>query len=81
MTAIDATGIAALQELADKLHQSGRAMLVCGARPQPAELMREAGFDRHVGAENICENISMALQRAEAIRRENLAPVAVRVEG
>jgi sulfate permease, SulP family len=80
MTAIDATGIAALQELADKLHQSGRAMLVCGARPQPAELMREAGFDRHVGAENICENISMALQRAEAIRRENLVPVAVRAE-
>ena len=67
MTAIDATGIAALQELADQLHKSGRSMLICGARPQPAELMREAGFDRHVGAENICENITEALKRAEEI--------------
>lgn len=67
MTAIDATGIAALQELADQLHKSGRVMLVCGAQPQPAELMKEAGFDRHVGAENICENITEALKRAEEI--------------
>jgi len=69
MTAIDATGIAALEELADRLQKSGRAMLVCGARPQPEALMREAGFDRHVGSENICENITVALQRAEALRR------------
>jgi len=67
MTAIDATGIAALEELADKLHKSGRFMLICGARPQPAALMHEAGFERHVGAENICENITMALKRAEEI--------------
>jgi sulfate permease, SulP family len=76
MTAIDATGIAALEELADQLQKSGRSMLVCGARPQPAALMHEAGFDRHVSAENICENISAALKRAEAIQNENLAPVS-----
>lgn len=70
MTAIDATGIAALEELADQLHKSGRAMLICGARPQPAALMQEAGFDRHVGAENICENITEALKRAEEIYKE-----------
>jgi sulfate permease, SulP family len=67
MTAIDATGIAALEELAEQLHNSGRAMLICGARSQPAALMREAGFDRHVGAENMCENITEALRRAEEI--------------
>jgi SulP family sulfate permease len=76
MTAIDATGIAALEELADQLQKSGRAMLVCGARPQPEALMREAGFDRHVGPENICENISVALRRAEAIHKESFAAVA-----
>ena len=70
MTAIDATGIAALEELADQLHKSGRTMLVCGARPQPMVLMQEAGFERHVGADNICENITVALQRAEAIQRD-----------
>ena len=70
MTAIDATGIAALQELAELLHTHGRSMLVCGARPQPAKLMEEAGFDRHVGAKNICPNIEGALTRAEQIQRE-----------
>jgi SulP family sulfate permease len=71
MTAIDATGIGALEELADLLHKNNRAMLVCGARPQPEALMREAGFHRHIGAENICENITAALKRAEEIH-ENL---------
>jgi SulP family sulfate permease len=60
MTAIDATGIAALEEPADQLQKSGRSMLLCGA------LMREAGFDRHVGSENICENISEALKLKRA---------------
>ena len=69
MTAIDATGIAALQELAEILQKNGRSMLVCGARPQPADLMREAGFDRHIGASNICGNIEEALKRAEQIQR------------
>lgn len=57
MTAIDATGIAALEELATILHNTDRPMLVCGARRQPDALMREVGFDRHVGTENICVNI------------------------
>jgi len=67
MTAIDATGIAALEEIADQLTKSGRSMLICGARPQPEALMKEAGFDRHVGTGNICDNISEALRRAEEI--------------
>ena len=67
MTAIDATGIASLEELAITLQQSGRAMLVCGARPQPEALMRESGFERHIGAENICANIDDAITRAKQI--------------
>jgi SulP family sulfate permease len=73
MTAIDATGIAALEELAEILQKSGRSMLVCGARPQPAALMREAGFERYIGADNICPSINEALKRAEQIQRERLA--------
>ena len=79
MTAIDATGIAALEDLADQLQKSGRSMLLCGARPQPEALMREAGFDRHVGAENICENITEALKRADDIYDGRNSPVASRV--
>jgi len=44
--------------------------MICGARPQPAALMREAGFDRHVPPENICESITEALKRAEEIYQE-----------
>src|SRR6266852_1992337 len=69
MTALDATGMAALEELADEVKKSGRTMLVCGARSQPAKLLRESGFDQHIGAENICANINEALKRAEEIHR------------
>jgi len=70
MTAIDATGLRVLEELATKLHNSGRSLLFCGALPQPRKLMEQAGFDQHVGAENICPNIEAALQRAEECVRE-----------
>jgi SulP family sulfate permease len=70
MTAIDATGLKVLEDLASELHRSGRALLFCGALPQPRQLMQQAGFDRHVGAENICPNIEAALQRASDVIRE-----------
>jgi sulfate permease, SulP family len=69
MTAIDATGLLTLEELADKLHATGRAMILCGARPQPAKLIQQAGFERHVGRENICPHIKAALQRAEHVHQ------------
>jgi SulP family sulfate permease len=64
MTAIDATGLGAIRELADRLHASGRQLLLCGAREQPAQLMKQAEFERHVGMENICPSITAALVRA-----------------
>ena len=70
MTAIDATGLRVLEELATKLQDSGRALLFCGALPQPRKLMQQAGFDQHVGADNICPNIEAALQRAGVCVRE-----------
>jgi len=67
MTAIDATGLSAIRELSDAIHASGRSMILCGARPQPAELMRQAEFERHVGAENICVSVTDALDRAAEV--------------
>jgi sulfate permease, SulP family len=40
---------------------------LCGARPQPAKLLKQFGFERHVGRENICPHIGAALQRAEQV--------------
>jgi SulP family sulfate permease len=67
MTAIDATGLRALEDLADGLHRTGRTLILCGAPKQPASLMRQAEFHEHVGSENICLNIETALQRAAAV--------------
>jgi len=72
MTAIDATGLGAIRELADRLHASGRQLLLCGAREQPAQLMKQAEFERHVGAENICPSITAALVRAADLRDAQL---------
>lgn len=70
MTAIDATGLRALEELADCLHRSGRDLIVCGAQPQPAALMASAEIHEHIGLANICPNTAAALVRAAEIHRE-----------
>lgn len=67
MTAIDATGLHALETLADRLERSGRHLVLCGARDQPAEFLHKAEFVAHVGAENIQPHVEAALARAAAI--------------
>jgi sulfate permease, SulP family len=67
MTAIDATGLRALEELADRVKASGRRLILCGAREQPAQLMRQSEFEQHVGPENICANVTEALARAGVV--------------
>ena len=69
MTALDATGLKALEDATDALKKSGRHAVFCGAREQPAQLMKKSKFAEHVGAENLCPNIDAALARAEVIRR------------
>ena len=67
MTALDGTGLQALENLADAVHKSGRTLLLCGGRQQPAEIMRDADFEQHVGAENICASVTEALQQARKL--------------
>ena len=70
MTAIDATGLQALEKLADVVHSSGRGLILCGAREQPARLMKQAEFEQHVGSENICRSVEEALERAKQLHAE-----------
>src|ERR1700757_479896 len=70
MTAIDATGLQALEKLADVVHSSGRGLILCGAREQPARLMKQAEFEQHVGSENICRSVEEALERAKQLNAE-----------
>jgi sulfate permease, SulP family len=67
MTALDATGLFAIEEIAKQLHASKRTLILCGAREQPAQLIHEAEFADLIGEENICENVQAALRRAEEV--------------
>jgi sulfate permease, SulP family len=67
MTAIDATGMHAIETFADRLRGSGRTLLLCGARDQPAQMLRRADFVSKIGAENILPHVEAALQRATGI--------------
>ena len=67
MTALDATGLFALEEAARHLHATKRTLILCGAREQPARLIHQAEFEDVIGAQNICENVQEALRRAEEV--------------
>jgi SulP family sulfate permease len=67
MTAIDGTGIHAIETFARRLHESGRTMLLCGAMQQPSKLLQGARFLDRVGPENIMPNIQAALDRAKEV--------------
>ena len=67
MNALDATGLFALEEVVKELHATGRTLILCGAREQPAQLIHQAEFEDIIGRENICESVQAALRRAEDV--------------
>ena len=67
MNAIDATGLHALEALAEALKQSGRIMLICGMREQPADMFERAEFRGVIGPENICVSLQDAVRRSREI--------------
>jgi MFS superfamily sulfate permease-like transporter len=71
MTAIDATGLHALEQLNERLRKSGRVLILCGARQQPAAFLDQAEFVQHVGASNIVPNIEAALLRARQLQTDD----------
>jgi SulP family sulfate permease len=79
MTALDATGLFALKELAHQLQFSKRVLILCGAREQPAALIHQAEFEDLIGPDNICNNVEEALRRAEEVY-EGMAAAPVEAE-
>jgi SulP family sulfate permease len=67
MTALDATGLHALAVLAKRLRDSGRTLLLCGARDQPARLLAQSDLTEQIGRENILPNVYEALDRANKV--------------
>jgi SulP family sulfate permease len=70
MTAIDATGLHAMDKLAERLRKSGRTLLLCGAREQPALILERSEIIEHVGKANILPHVTAALDRARQINED-----------
>ena len=70
MTAIDATGLLAFEDLAERLRATGRDLIVCGAPSQPRALMERSGFADKIGRENLCAHVLAALARARQLQEE-----------
>ena len=67
MTAIDATGLHELERLAERLRATGRTLLLCGARSQPEQLLRQSSFLECLGEENLLPHVEAALSRAREV--------------
>jgi SulP family sulfate permease len=70
MSAVDSTGLSAIEEVASRLWASGRHLLLCGAKEQPARMIHQSVFEERIGADNICSNIQHALDRAKQLMQE-----------
>jgi SulP family sulfate permease len=64
MTVLDGTGLHAIEAFAKRMLASGRQLVICGARNQPAKLIRHSKLVRLIGADNIVPHVGAALQRA-----------------
>jgi SulP family sulfate permease len=65
--AMDATGLNALEDLYERLHRSGKHLVLSGPHTQPLFMMDKAGFLDQLGKENVCANIGLALARSREI--------------
>ncbi|MDX6766692.1 MAG: SulP family inorganic anion transporter [Candidatus Methylacidiphilales bacterium] len=67
VSAMDATGLNALESIVERLKQRGGTVILSGIHRQPLELLRKAGFITVIGRENFCATFDDALQRAREI--------------
>ncbi len=67
MSAIDGTGIHSVENLAKRLQSAGRSLVICGAPPQPLELIKRSKLLKLLGTRNIQPHLDAALERAVII--------------
>lgn len=64
VTAMDATGLNALESIVERMRRSGGTVILSGIHLQPLEMLRNAGFIAVIGRENFCAHFDGALERA-----------------
>ncbi len=72
--AMDATGLNALEDLAEKLRSRGQHLVLSAPHTQPLFTMDKAGFLDRLGRENVCAHIDAALDRAREILNQRGVP-------
>lgn len=67
VTAMDATALARLEELHERLVRHKKHLILCGPHTQPFAMMDRAGFLERVGFENVAGDLESAAERARAL--------------
>ena len=67
VTFIDATGLHNLEIFIQASHKEGRTIILSGVHDNVEKALQKAGLVKLVGAENVCSNIHLALQRAQEL--------------
>ncbi|MGE9293590.1 MAG: SulP family inorganic anion transporter, partial [Puniceicoccales bacterium] len=70
VTAMDATGLNALENLYEKLRKKNRQLVISALQPQPHKALKKSGLLARIGEENICPDIDAALARAQTLLSE-----------
>lgn len=64
---IDSTGLYNLKTLIESSHKEGIAVILSGVNQSVKDSLINAGINKLIGEENVCDNIEAAAQRAETI--------------
>lgn len=67
MTAIDGTGVHALESLAETLKKNGKQLVLCGLREQPETFIQRSDLAQKIGFENILPSLELGIARARHI--------------
>jgi len=66
VTAIDATGLNALESIVERLKHRGGTVILSGIHHQPLDMLRKAGFIDVIGRPNFCATFDDSLERAKS---------------
>lgn len=71
VTAIDATGLNALESIVERIRNRGSTVILSGIHQQPLQMLRKAGFIDVIGQNNFCATFDDSLKRAKELISEN----------
>ncbi|MBE6759560.1 MAG: STAS domain-containing protein [Ruminococcaceae bacterium] len=70
VNSLDITAMNALTALCEKCKKENITLILSHVNEQPMHVMEKAGFVELAGAENFCENIDAAIERAEMLAKQ-----------